>query len=1474
MAAGSGRVVLSTMLDRLLAGLMAGPNMNCRPHASRQRVDLTQLSKLADVAPEAVLLGLLGEAGAAKVVAKVKVPRKAERKEGEGETPRERAFREQQALLAKVRLIADEARTYENDTGVAALAVGFPLLSVPPPAGEGKRILAPIAFVPVSLAVKAGATAAVDLACRAEAGDRVRPNAALLAWIEQQTGHAPPAENDDDADPWGELAQLVAHVVTALDVADPFASPPPTDVPGEPEVPPSVSPPLRGVSVDKPSPSVEDSAAEESRAETPAERGANGKVTPPFAFTLQPAPRGDGEADDSPRIVVAAVLGLFPVPNQGLLRDTRAMMGEESTGPVQLFLTAGIDFDAPPKPDVPAATVVPEATAAAAWLAAAADPCQARAVALARDGGALVVHGPPGTGKSQTITNVIADHLCRGERVLLVCDKRTALDVVADRLGHLGLGKLCGIVHDPRRDQRDLYRTIKQQLDELPDAKTKPQAQGQLARVDAELRAVHDELLAHHRSLMSPTGDGPSFSELVGQWMALGTDPAVRLDEAAAAGVTVNAVEHHRAALLDLFERARSVDLPRNPWAKCGGAALADYLARPMAAVRTAMARCVAAAEAADATNDPAIPPFNDAVPLVDQATARVAWGTALADLLPDVRAAGLAGWASRDAAAIRAAAARVAAVEPALQDVAAHPLDAELKAVAPADVARQLSAVGAYLAVAGSWSAPFAFAAKGEARRVLGGYGLPLDKPAAERVQAFLVGLRTRASLAAVWSELTGATGQPTDEQLLHLRTAADWFAHLLQLADVPALAGLSAGVGRMVPDATDALLVGLAKSPPRAGALSRLEEELLGAGLFGPAWLAEVAAQQRRGEPAAEAVRTLGDRVASLEGVLRVRDARAALPAALGPAVDALILQGVDAATAVAALDRAAVERAIADRLRADPNLHRVDARRVESLFDQHRRLSDRRREHVRDQIEHVWVSRQQGWFIAGTKLSSAGAALKQRLVTKGKNANRLRQVFAGDGGDALLDLCPVWMASPETVAQVFPRRAVFDVVVFDEASQCRLEEALPVLVRGKRALIAGDPHQLPPTRFFESGFVRSGEEEDDDETEQSLFEAHQASVEDLLSAALNLSVRQCYLDVHYRSRSPDLIAFSNAHFYGGRLVPIPTVARAGEPAVVLHRVAGTYDKRCNAAEADAVVAIVRELLGRAKPPSVGVACSNLVQRDLIVERLDEAAADDPAFAKQLAAARAGTGASGGLFVKNLENVQGDERDEIVISTTYGPRPDGKFHRRFGPLGMPGGGRRLNVLVTRARDRVHLVSSIPAEAYRSLPPVPEGQQAGGAWLLFAYLKFAAEMGANVERPMSNVEHRSAEREGDAFDVGRSTLDVRRSPSIHTTRCPSALTERLAADLAAAGAAADVYWGNDGFCVDLALGESVGVLVDGCRYAAADNPVDWDVFRTGVLAGQGWRLTRVWSPHLFRDPEGGVKMLVEAARSGGPATR
>ena len=551
-------------------------------------------------------------------------------------------------------------------------------------------------------------------------------------------------------------------------------------------------------------------------------------------------------------------------------------------------------------------------------------------------------------------------------------------------------------------------------------------------------------------------------------------------------------------------------------------------------------------------------------------------------------------------------------------------------------------------------------------------------------------------------------------------------------------------------------------------------------------------------------------------------------------------------------------ALAHQIAQRFASDKALQKLDGKRIESMLDRMQELLWQKLDLVRNAVLNRWLTTQRSRLLAGTgsRLNSEGASLKRRLLTRGRHAMRLRQVIAHgqsiEGGDPLFDLRPVWMASPETVAQVLPRETMFDIVIFDEASQCKLEEALPVLTRAKRVVIAGDPKQLPPTRFFESAVVASDDHAI--ESDQDLFEAQQNEIEDLLCAALTLEIEQCHLDVHYRSHNSDLIMFSNEQFYSSRLQAIPghPKNRARFAPLSLYHAGGTYDKSQNKIEAQEVVKIVRDLLKRAEPPSIGIACFNVIQRDLILDKLDETAEQDAEFARHLARARKRRGDASfeGLFVKNLENVQGDERDHIIISTTYGPNAEGKFYRRFGPLLRAGGGRRLNVLVTRARQEIHLVTSIPPEHYRALPPVPEGQTPGGAWLLFAYLQYAELLTTAYEKA-------HAEREASH----QAIEPIVRSGYTHSL---STLTESLAHRLTKLGMGSEIYWGNDGFCVDMAVDHptrtddvTIGVLTDMTRFKMASDPVEWELFRTQILKSQGWELQRVWSPTIYRDAIG-----------------
>jgi hypothetical protein len=1460
--------ILAKMLDRLFASMVNGPGLNCRPHSSRQRVDLTTIGRLEDIGPDQALRELLGAGRSSIIKASVKQPKRTTstwreklNEEPEQEetplTPEEKAARkawsDQQAILNKLRIIADDARTYENDTGVYALNLGFPLLTLPPNAlgGGTRRIIAPLAFVPVALSVKRGATSSIELSCKGEGIDRVSPNAALLAWLEQQTGKDPADlfADEQGEEPWKEISLIVQRVCALLDLPTP------------------------------------DFFKTDAVAET---------------LQLRPSPRGD-ELEATAQIIPAAVLGLFPASNQGLLRDTQAMVAEPPPpGPIESFIRSGISLDQTPeagqKPDEPQKRT---REFAEERLISAADPCQSRAVKLARTCKGLVIHGPPGTGKSQTITNIIGDHLARGKRVLMVCDKRTALDVVANRLEHMGLGSLVALVHDAQRDQRDLYKAIREQLEALPEIKPPAKAEKKVEKLDAELQELHSELLGYWRALMEADAAGLSFHELMGQWLAV-ANATLPLDDAAMSGVVLDEVEKQQAGLRETLSRAVAVEYASNPWVKAAGVTIGDFLARPMQEISAAVSTCVDEARAADAMTHPAIAAFNDRTPLLDQAAARAKLADALQSLLAAADGPTLSRWARETSQSIALAHQRFADIEPQFEILRTRPLDAELAAISRDlnpklwQVTQELGALDAYLPTCRRWYAFLLFKKNKEASQVTRKYGLALSPDSAQRLRDFLFALKSRLVLQGLHNELLAGEGQPlpSDSELDRWFTANTLTLDLLHLVYTsPALSGLASLVINTLldPSSAESLITGLRQSTPRAQALSQFFQALHAAKLFDPKWLADLESQGRQNQLALETLTQLSNRLSTLEPILRTRQSLAGLSPALGSAAQQLLSQSAQADEGLQALRRVALASEISGRLRANPDLQSVDAHRLQAAFDRYRELEAKKKETVRDAILAHWLGKQQERLLAstGSRLSSLGADLRRRLVLRGERALRLRQVIAlgqqpsppdpssmlhppssisssSLSDDPLFDICPVWMASPETVAQIFPLKPMFDVVIFDEASQCRLEEALPVLTRADRVVIAGDPKQLPPTRFFESAVVAS--DEDEPETDQDLFETQQGEIEDLLAAALNLEIDQSYLDVHYRSRNADLIEFSNQHFYSSRLQPIPAHPsnRTRFAPINLYRADGIYEDRANEKEAEQVVAIVRDLLKRADPPSIGIASFNITQRDLILEKLDELAGQDPDFARKLADARlrTGSGSFEGLFVKNLENVQGDERDHIIISTTYGPDPKGRFYKRFGPLGRSGGGRRLNVLITRARDEVHLVTSIPPQAYRNLPPIPAGQTAGGGWLLFAYLAYAEQL-AEAYRHSGQTEQVTA-----AAPV--STINIR------PAHPPSLFAQSLANTLAKEHhTGSDVHWGNDGFSIDLALHHptrpddvTLGLLCDGTRFTGAQDPIEWDLFRTLIHESQGWKLHRLWTPHFFRDPQGAIAtVLAQAAR-------
>jgi hypothetical protein len=321
----------------------------------------------------------------------------------------------------------------------------------------------------------------------------------------------------------------------------------------------------------------------------------------------------------------------------------------------------------------------------------------------------------------------------------------------------------------------------------------------------------------------------------------------------------------------------------------------------------------------------------------------------------------------------------------------------------------------------------------------------------------------------------------------------------------------------------------------------------------------------------------------------------------------------------------------------------------------------------------------------------------------VTKKRKIWPLRKVVA-EYHHELFDLMPCWMASPEAVSAVFPLDSIFDIVIFDEASQCFSEHGIPALMRGKQVLIAGDSQQLQPSDLYQ---VRWNAEVDSPDLE--------------VSSLLELAERYLptmYLQGHYRSRSPELIHFSNKFFYKGKLRMLPAYENALHhiPAIEYKRVDGYWENQVNEIEADEVTKSVIEILKGEPVKEIGVITFNAPQQQLILDKL-EAQFD-----------QSGQSWPASLFVKNIENVQGDEKDIIIFSIGYAPDRKGKMNHQFGSLGIVGGENRLNVAISRAREKVLVITSIqPSQLH-----VGESKNKGPR-LLREYLQYAEETAARV---------------------------------------------------------------------------------------------------------------------------------------------
>jgi hypothetical protein len=1130
-----------------------------------------------------------------------------------------------------------------------------------------------------------------------------------------------------------------------------------------------------------------------------------------------------------------SVLGFFSFGKFLMYRDLdEANWPEEArpeTHPVVRALI-GDGFDATPLPFDELATIDAHTGVAELKVVLDADATQSLALLDVSAGRNLVIQGPPGTGKSQTITNLIADALGRGRTVLFVAEKMAALEVVKRRLDAAGLGDPCLELHSYKMGKKAVLEQIRSALSAGKPrpfrALDPPGRREQLrARLDAYCDAINTPIgesgvtphqavgeLLRLRDELSGVDAPPATQPELPDWSAAEFDSRLEL---------VERLQDRLVALGSLRERpyfgcrrvewlpgdeeslSQRLRVTRHATAALreSAAALARFLRLSPADNRAGCETMLRAARTvADASRWRGVQIRGDWLSCEDDLRELLDDGLSLASLysrydatlLPEaweqdlcevrrvLNTTGRRWWRSfsRD---YRQATARLAAL---------------CRAELPPRTDGQLVLIDAVA----------------DARRLRGAIARH------ELLAASLFGRRWRGDRSD-WRALTDLADAL---RRLHLDVREGRLPRgLLDLLDdAPPMAGLET-LTRTVEAATSA----------HQAAIGRLVEFL------------DFDETIRFGDRGGLAERTFGETDALLESWTRAlpdldtmiawnRLALRARGEGLSELLDLVDTRHGAQKRLTAAFLRSRYEGLLRRAYRERPELVEFEGVSQERMIGAFAESDRRTLEEARVEIAlRHWerLPRHNG----GGQLS----VLRRELAKRARHLP-VRQLMAR-AGRAVQAVKPVFLMSPLSVAAYLPPGSLaFDLVVFDEASQVRPLDALGALLRGRQAVIVGDSRQLPPSSFFDR--LTAGDDLDDDEPT--------SEVESILGLFLAQGAPERMLRWHYRSRHESLIAVSNREFYDDRLVvfPSPDVGRSESGLIFRHLPDTVYDRgrtRTNPGEAEAValavLAFAKEQIARphTRRLSLGVATFSAAQMNEVIARIERLRREEPACEPFF-----DPGRDDPFFVKNLENVQGDERDVIFISVGYGRTAEGTVSLNFGPLNTEGGERRLNVLITRARVRCEVFTNLTAADLD-----PGRTHSLGVRALRTFLGYA----------------QTGRLEGKA-------------PSMVDGIPVSSFETAVGEALEAAGFQVDAAIGSEGCRLDLGVtaperpGRYVlGVLGDGPSYLAATSARDRDRLRPQVLEGLGWRLVRAWAPEWHRDPLAARQRLLAAL--GAPET-
>lgn len=1038
-----------------------------------------------------------------------------------------------------------------------------------------------------------------------------------------------------------------------------------------------------------------------------------------------------------------------------------------------------------------------------------ADSSQMAAIATADRGKDFVIIGPPGTGKSQTIGNLIAHMLGKGKKVLFVSEKTAALEVVHRRLKDIGLGQFCLELHSNKAKKADVLDQLRTSWHSASQSSVK----GWKAEAE-RLKALRDRLNRVVNALHKRHRNGLTAHYAIG----------VKVRDAdLAAKVKLswpNAAFHDDMQLQKLHEMAELLAVQAK--------AVGNMVDHPLGLISTFDWRpqweeeVVAAARSLKAGT----------AQLTEKLTSlEKALGISLGAVdLPKLAATAECGQVLLDAYRQQASFAlepdatdRLDALEEAVIQLKAYiEVQAKLSCTYESLAWQKLDAVvlgQAWAEANDTWWPKSWFAKRKVVKQMREGGAqgdpnptndIPVLKQLREtgghidRLDGVLKGLRewdsynsdpsAMAALKELGSRARGAVGKLAD--------------------DAESLATLRSKVRTLLYDANDLL----AAEAPVGRAINDFKASFESFNMHKEKFEALIGASLEGGLPDdVSALESLGARCQEIVDnhiVLRdwcawVRRRSEALDLQLGPLVEAIENGSVAADQVEEVFEAAYCSWWSSAVIGEDEVLRTFSSPEHEAAIENFRELDTQF-----SNLTAKYIAANLAGEIPDqetTKKTSSWGVLAHELQKKMRH-KPVREMMETIPG-VITTLAPCLMMSPLSIAQFLSAgQAQFDVVIFDEASQITVWDAVGSLARGKQVIVAGDPKQMPPTNFF-------GRSDDDPDGDID----GEGDLESILDELIGASIPQRVLNLHYRSRRESLIAFSNSRYYDSSLITFPAPVHP-DKGVSLVKPEGFYARgkaRHNQGEAKAIVAeIVRRLTSEdasIRNQSIGVVTFNTEQQSLIEDLLDKVRADDPGIEWAFSEDQLEP-----VFVKNLETVQGDERDVILFSITYGPDEAGHVTMNFGPLNRTGGERRLNVAMTRARSEMMVFSTMPPERIDL-----SRTQARAVADLKHFLEYAergaSALGAAVHGSMGDFES--------PFEVAVARSLQDRGWIVH----PQVGVSAYRIDLGI------VHPNKPGIYL-------AGIECDGAMYHSSAYARERDKIRQGVLEGLGWRLFRIWS--------------------------